>query len=118
MPVRGKLVELRPERGGEREVTLYVKGFLGRGEKPDHFGRWLACHDTLVESHGWGVAALGYYWQSGRLFPGPVAAVGTAKLAVDFVRVLRNLRRAARLGFGHLAIAGIAALRCDQAQRG
>ena len=31
--MRGKLVELRPEpeREGEREVTLYVKGFLGRG---------------------------------------------------------------------------------------
>ena len=41
MLVRGKLVELQPNRKSEREVTLYVKGFLGRGEKPGHFDRWL-----------------------------------------------------------------------------
>ena len=95
---RGELLELRTGADGS-EVTVYVKGFLGRGEKPDHFDRWIACHDTLVESHGWGADARGYHWQSGRLVPGPVAAMGSAKLAWDVVRVVRNLRRAARLGF-------------------
>jgi len=95
---RGKLLTLRTG-ADNREVTIYVKGFLGRNEKLDHFDRWLACHDTLVESHGWGAAALGYHWQSGRLVPGPVAAMGSVKLAWDVVRVVRNLRRAARLGF-------------------
>jgi hypothetical protein len=95
---RGKLLTLRTG-ADNREVTIYVKGFLGRGEKPDHFDRWLACHDTLVESHGWGATALGYHWQSGRLLPGPVAAMGSVKLAWDGVRIVRNLRRAARLGF-------------------
>jgi hypothetical protein len=52
-----------------------------------------------VESHGWGAAAVGYHWQSGRIVPGPVVAMGSAKLAWDVVRVVRNLRRAARLGF-------------------
>jgi hypothetical protein len=95
---RGKLLTLRTG-ADNREVTIYVKGFLGRGEKPDHFDRWLACHDTLVESHGWGATALGYHWQSGRLLPGPVAAMGSVKLAWDGVRIVRNLRRATRLGF-------------------
>jgi len=95
---RGKLLTLRTG-ANNREVTIYVKGFLGRGEKPDHFDRWIVCHDTLVESHGWGATALGYHWQSGRLVPGPVAAMGSVKLAWDVVRVVRNLRRVARLGF-------------------
>ncbi len=95
MRVRGKLVELRPEREGEREVTLYVKGFLGRGEKPDHFDRWLACHERLEESHGWGPHAFGYHWPGG--FGKLPAAVGAAKGAIDLVRVLRNVRRAASL---------------------
>ena len=57
MAVRGKLLELRPEGGGECEITLYVKGFLSRGENPDHFDRWIACHERLTKSHGWGQRA-------------------------------------------------------------
>jgi hypothetical protein len=100
--VRGKLVELQPNRKSEREVTLYVKGFLGRGEKPGHFDRWLACHRTLEESHGWGPHALGYHWPSGG-FGKLTAAAGAAKGVIDLVRVLRNVRRAASLGhFGFI----------------
>jgi hypothetical protein len=97
LPVRSKLVELRTECESERELTLYVKGFLGRGEKPDHFDRWLACHKTLEESHGWGPRAVGYHWPAGGFGKLP-AAVGAAKGAIDLVRVLRNVRRAASLG--------------------
>ena len=57
----GKLVSLR-DGAADGEITLYVKGFLGRGEEPDHFERWLASHDALVRSHGWGEAARGYHW--------------------------------------------------------
>ncbi len=47
--VRSKLVELRSGVDGNREVTVYVKGFLARGEKADHFERWLACHEALED---------------------------------------------------------------------
>ena len=96
MPARGNLIELTEPLAGEREVTLYVKGFLARGEEPDHFGPWLACHEKLVQTHGWGAHALGYHWPSGRFGKIP-AAVGLAKGAWDLVRVLRNVRRAASL---------------------
>ncbi len=59
-----KLVELRPGTEGDREVTIYVKGFLARGEKADHFERWLACHQALEESHAWGPNAFGYHCQT------------------------------------------------------
>ena len=54
-------------RSHDREVTVYVKGFLGRGERPDHFGSWLAGHRELESSRGWGPRAYGYSWQSGRV---------------------------------------------------
>ena len=97
MPDHGRLIELQAPGRGEREVTLYVKGFLSRGEKSDHFDAWLACHEMLEETHGWGVHALGYHWPSGRFGTIPTA-VGLAKGAYDLVRVLRNVRRAASLG--------------------
>ncbi len=92
-----KLVELRPGTEGDREVTIYVKGFLARGEKAAHFERWLACHQALEESHAWGPNAFGYHWPSGG-FGKAAATVGAAKGAIDFVRVVRNVRRAASLG--------------------
>ncbi len=95
--MRSKLVELQPRREGDREVTVYVKGFLARGEKADHFERWLACHEALEESHAWGPCAFGYHWPSSG-FSRMAAAAGAAKGAVDFVRVVRNVRRAASMG--------------------
>ena len=55
-----ELIELQPGALGDREVTVYVKGFLSRGEKADHFERWLACHKALVQSHAWGAKAFGF----------------------------------------------------------
>ena len=95
--VRSKLVELRPGVEGDREVTVYVKGFLGRGEKANHFEPWLVCHKALEESHAWGPNAFGYYWPSSG-FSKVAVAVGAAKGAVDFVRVVRSVRRAVSLG--------------------
>jgi hypothetical protein len=99
--MRSSLIELRPEHEGEHEVTLYVKGFLGRGEKPNHFDHWVACHKALEESHGWAPHAFGYHWPSGGLGKLPTA-LGVGKSAIDLVRVVRNVRRAvslAHLGF-------------------
>ncbi len=98
LPARGNLIELAEPLSGDREVTLYVKGFLTRGEEPDHFGPWLACHEKLENTHGWGTHALGYHWPSGRIGKIP-AVVGLAKGAYDLVRVLRNVRRAASLAY-------------------
>ena len=95
---RGKLIPLREPLADEREVTLYVKGFLSRGEEPDHFEAWLTMHETLVGTHGWGAQALGYHWPSGRFGKIP-AAIGLAKSAYDLVRVLRGLRLAGGLGY-------------------
>jgi hypothetical protein len=99
MAGESRLLELRPSAGAGDEVTVYVKGFLGRDEDPDHFGSWLDCHARLEESHGWGARALGYHWPSGEFWSGPTAAIGLAKGAVDVVRMLRNVRRVARLGY-------------------
>ena len=97
------MLELLPARQGERDVTLYVKGFLSRGEDPDHFESWLACHEELEKTHGWGRHAFGYHWPSGR-FGRLAAVVGATKGAVDVMRVVRNVRRAASLGhLGYIA---------------
>ena len=94
-----RLLELRPARQGDRDVTLYVKGFLSRGEEPDHFESWCVCHEALEASHGWGSAALGYHWPSGNFWSRPVAVMGSAKAAWDLIRIARNARRAARLSY-------------------
>ncbi len=91
-----ELIALQPETEGDPEVTVYVKGFLSRGEKADHFECWLACHRELVESHAWGAKAFGYHELSGG-FSKLALSVGAVKGAVDFVRVVRNVRRAASL---------------------
>ena len=38
-----RLIELAGDPDDE-EVTIYVKGFLGRGESPRHFTAWLGGH--------------------------------------------------------------------------
>jgi hypothetical protein len=91
-----ELIELQPGALGDREVTVYVKGFLSRGEKADHFERWLACHTALVESHAWGAKAFGYHGLSGNFSKLAITA-GAVKGAVDFVRVVRHVRRAVSL---------------------
>jgi hypothetical protein len=96
---RGKLFSLQPSDDPDGEVTVYVKGFLARGEEPDHFESWCDSHVALESSHGWGSAAFGYHWPSGNFWSRPVAVMGTAKVAWDIVRIARNARRAARLSY-------------------
>ena len=109
MASHGTLLELRPP-ASDGEVTVYVKGFLGRGEAPDHFEGWLGCHEALGESHAWGSGALGYHWPSGVFWSKPAKAVGAAKGAWDVFRAVRNLRRAARLSHWGAMLAEEAAL--------
>ena len=53
-------------RSHDREVTIYVKGFLGRGEKPEYFGP-MARRATggSRPPHGWGPRAHGWCWSRG-----------------------------------------------------
>ena len=99
MEPRGSLFPLQPSEDQDGEVTVYVKGFLARGEEPDHFESWRDSHRELEASHGWGSAAFGYHWPSGSFWSRPVAIVGTAKVAWDVIRIARNARRAARLSY-------------------
>ncbi len=92
-----KLIPLRQGVEGNSEVTVYLKGFLARGEKADRFEHWLACHEALMKSRAWGPRTFGYDWPSGQ-FGKLAAGVGAAKGIVDFVRVVRNVRRAVSLG--------------------
>ena len=91
-----QLLALLDEEGAD-EATLYVKGFLGRGEAPDHFEPWLACHADLQTSHAWAARAMGYRWPSGSLLPRSILALGAVKGAWDLYRIARGVRRAARL---------------------
>ena len=110
MDSRGRLFPLQPSDDPDGEVTVYVKGFLSRGEEPDQFESWLDSHGTLEASHGWGSVALGYHWPSGKFWSRPVAVMGTAKAAWDVIRIARNARRAARLSYWGAMLAEEAAL--------
>ncbi|KAL1917224.1 uncharacterized protein VTP21DRAFT_4880 [Calcarisporiella thermophila] len=80
----------------EKEVTLYIKGFLAQGETVDNFSDWLHSHHLLVLSHGWSPQSLGYSWPSGAISPYtamPFAALGSiAYLAGQSWIALRKLR--------------------------
>ena len=95
---RERLVSLARSGIDDPEVTVYVKGFLGRGEEPDHFGDWLASHRDLVDTQGWGPRAHGFCWESGRLERLPLPAASFTKLAYDVYRRLRHARGLALLG--------------------
>jgi hypothetical protein len=103
-------VELARSHPGDREVTLYIKGFLARGEKPDDFDAWLDSHRRLEISHAWGPRAHGYCWPSGRFAKLPIPVATTVKLAWDLYRRSGILRRANVAGNVGLA-AGELALR-------
>lgn len=93
-----RLVRLRTSSGDDREVTVYVKGFLTRGERADHFEAWSASHAALVSELGWGPRVYGYCWPSGRL-PGPAMPLLTPLVAGWRVYSrARHLRRFAALG--------------------
>jgi len=94
--VTDQLIPLRAPVSRD-EVTLYVKGFLARGEEAKNFEHWLRGHESLVASHGWSPGAFGYHWESGNLqkFAFPIA--GGLKTAWDIYRMLRHTQRIAPL---------------------
>jgi hypothetical protein len=103
-----RLLELARSHSGDREVTLYIKGFLARDEKPDDFDAWLASHRKLEQSHGWGPRVRGYCWPSGRLATVPLPVAATAKVAWDLYRRSRVLRLANVVGSLGLTVGEVA----------
>lgn len=63
---------LNRSRPDGEEITVYIKGFLSEGERPEDFGAWSRSHAVLAalesESHprgrGWGEASAGFHWES------------------------------------------------------
>ncbi len=86
-----RLIELDGHADDE-EVTIYVKGFLGRNEAPKHFDAWLGGHRELTTSHDWGSGARGYHWEAGNLRKLALPVAGGAKTIWDLYRLVRHTR--------------------------
>ncbi|AYV82330.1 MAG: hypothetical protein Homavirus31_4 [Homavirus sp.] len=55
------------------ELTIYIKGFVSRGEKAENFKKWTDSHDIMVAKHKWGELAKGWYWDCGQIkYPYPL----------------------------------------------
>ena len=57
----GKLINLHDGYPGSKTVTVYVKGFLSRGETAKDFTRWSKSH---YENMKWDPLCFGYVWQN------------------------------------------------------
>ncbi|MDP6977747.1 MAG: hypothetical protein QF570_03980 [Myxococcota bacterium] len=86
-----RLIELAGDANDE-EVTIYVKGFLGRNEAPKHFDAWLGGHEELVDTLAWGSSARGYHWEAGNLRKLALPVASGAKTVWDLYRLVRHTR--------------------------
>jgi len=83
-----------------REVTIYVKGFLFGGERPEAFGPWIASHRRLEELHGWHAPAAAWVWQGNGVSVVPLATATRFALEVyRSARVARSVAVLPHLGF-------------------
>jgi hypothetical protein len=92
---------------GSREATIYVKGFLFGGERPEVFDPWVESHRRLAP-HGWEGSAAGWIWQSGGLTSLPVPVAAATRLAWDVYRSTRLARSVAILPHVGFALAEVA----------
>ena len=90
----GRLVPLTPGTAGAEEITVYAKGFLTRGEEPDHFDAWLDSHREAAQRNEWAPGAVGYRWPSGEVGLPPIPFASALKLAWDAWGALSKARRA------------------------
>ena len=100
-----RLIPLARSHRDDREVTVYVKGFLGKNEEAEHFNVWMESHSQLEERLCWGPRAHGYCWPAGRLDGIPIPRASAAKTAWDVVRMLRGLGRANLVSAAGMALA-------------
>lgn len=49
------------------EITIYIKGFLSKGEESQDFHRWLTNHHKLVLKNKWNESSIGWKWPTGSL---------------------------------------------------
>jgi len=89
------LIPLAAPEPAEGEITVYVKGFLGRNEQAGHFDGWTESHGRARERLGWGSGACGLRWPAGRIAPAslPLPVAAAAKTAWDVYRAAAKLRR-------------------------
>lgn len=101
-----RLIELVGAEGADdgSEVTVYVKGFLGRQERADDFEAWTARHRSLVGRRGWAAPAYGWSWESGSMAGIPLPVFSTLKLGWDVYRVVRGAGRSTLLGASALLV--------------
>jgi hypothetical protein len=93
-----RLIEIDPPDEGDRRLTVYIKGFLARGEEPGRFRDWQVCHQRLARERDWGPGATGVAWDSGEIGGWPWPVLSAAKTVWDWTRVARRAGRASPLG--------------------
>lgn len=88
------------------EVTIYVKGFLARGESATDFHDWFISHHKLRDSArlNWSPNVTGFRWQNGDL-PIPAPLASSALLAYKLFRGKSSLLKLTPAGL--LASAGV-----------
>ena len=79
-------IPLTRTHASDRELTIYVKGFLSPNESPKDFHAFHNSHRKLVTERGWSPRCYGYQWESGSLsltvplsnfnLPIPIVTVG------------------------------------------
>ena len=73
------------------EITLYIKGFLSRNEKPQDFQKWINTHDKIVNKYNWNKHIKGWYWDCGKIkYPIPfMTSAHTAYSVYKKTKILR-----------------------------
>jgi hypothetical protein len=92
-----------------REVTIFVKGFLFGGERPEGFDPWLASHRRLEELHGWHAPVAAWVWQGAGMGVVPLPFAAATRFAWDVYRATRLARSVAilpHLGFAVAEVIG------------
>lgn len=106
-PKRSYCLLYPPALGNKHEeVTIYVKGFLARGESADDFNPWFGSHRvlTMSEEKKWGPHVAAFRWQNGVL-PLPLPLVSGALMGYRLLRLGTGVIRLTPMGL--LAGAGV-----------